>query len=197
MHAPGGSVFPSNVQVPVSQAPSPVADQSRSFCIDGIARTILVTGANRGIGLGICEILSAAGHRIVMACRDTAAAESEAKRLRAKGGNVGVLPMNLAEPDSIEAAISTLDGEGVAIDVLINNAGIHPPGTTYRVADDAWRQAMEVNFFGPLRLIRALVPSMKNASTVEWSTSRPRMQVSATVSKDRQRMQSPRWRSMR
>ena len=81
-------------------------------------RTVVVTGANSGIGLGAVRELAAAGARVVMACRDTAKGEAVAARLT---GDVEVQSLDLADLASVRAFAKGIEGP---IDVLINNAGV-------------------------------------------------------------------------
>jgi NAD(P)-dependent dehydrogenase (short-subunit alcohol dehydrogenase family) len=81
-------------------------------------RTVVVTGANSGIGLGAVRELAAAGARVVMACRDTAKGEAAAARL---DGNVEVQSLDLADLSSVRAFAKGIEGP---VDVLINNAGV-------------------------------------------------------------------------
>jgi len=123
-------------------------------------RTALVTGANRGIGLAVARGLAAEGLRVILACRSISLGEKAAANLRKGGADARFLEMDLTRPDSIDAAVRRLAEDGVEIDVLVNNAGIYPSGGLFDVEMETVREAMEVHFFGPLHLSRALVPGM-------------------------------------
>lgn len=113
----------------------------------------LVTGANRGIGLAIARELGRQGLRVILGCRD--AEEGEAASLAVPGAEVQVL--DLEDRESVETAVRALAGR---VDVLINNAGVCPPGTLETVGADSVRAAFEVHVFGPLALIQGLLPGM-------------------------------------
>jgi NAD(P)-dependent dehydrogenase (short-subunit alcohol dehydrogenase family) len=123
-------------------------------------RTALVTGANRGIGLATARALAGKGMRVVLACRSMKAGATAAAKLRKAGADARAVEMDLTRPESIEAALAALAGDGVTIDALVNNAGIYPQGDLFQMDMDTMREAMEVHFFGPLALAQALVPGM-------------------------------------
>jgi NAD(P)-dependent dehydrogenase (short-subunit alcohol dehydrogenase family) len=119
-------------------------------------RTALVTGANRGIGLEVARQLAAAGLRVILAVRSL----EEGNAAAAKLADARALRLDVADPASIAAAVAGLQRDRVDIDVLVNNAGVYREGGTFGVPIDAVRESMEVHFFGPLALCRALVPGM-------------------------------------
>ena len=92
---------------------------------DQTGRTVLVTGANSGLGLRTAQVLAARGAHVIMGCRS--AERGEAARLQV-GGSAEVLELDLADLGSVRAAAEKVE----ALDVLINNAVIMavPYGTT-------------------------------------------------------------------
>jgi NAD(P)-dependent dehydrogenase (short-subunit alcohol dehydrogenase family) len=126
-------------------------------------RTALVTGANRGIGLAVAEALGRAGLRIWVGARDAAAGAQAAARLTDAGLQASPLALDVASPASIDAALARLAADGTRVDVLVNDAGVYPPGDALSAEEGAFREAMEVHLFGPLRLARALLPAMRSA----------------------------------
>ena len=123
-------------------------------------RTALVTGGNRGIGLAICEGLVDRGLRVVMGSRDEANGEAAARALRADGGTVRVEPIDVADPDAIQACADRLAADDVAVDVLVNNAGIYPENDALDATLDQLDRAWTVNTRGPWLLGQAFVPGM-------------------------------------
>jgi NAD(P)-dependent dehydrogenase (short-subunit alcohol dehydrogenase family) len=126
------------------------------------ARTALITGGNRGVGLAIAQGLSARGLSVVLGVRDVDAAEA----LRPSFANpdaVSVVALDVASQPTVARALGELARRELHIDVLVNNAGILPEGDTFSTPDEAMREAMEVHFFGPLALARGLVPAMQRA----------------------------------
>jgi NAD(P)-dependent dehydrogenase (short-subunit alcohol dehydrogenase family) len=123
-------------------------------------RTALVTGGNRGIGLAICEGLVDRGLTVVLGSRDEANGEAAARPLRDDGGTVRVEQIDVAEPDSIDACAERLAADGVAVDVLVNNAGIYPEADALDATLDQLDRAWTVNTRGPWLLVKKFVPGM-------------------------------------
>lgn len=125
-------------------------------------RTALVTGANRGLGLATAQALAALHHRVVLGVRDVdAGADALASLAPAPAGSEHrVLALDVGYPDSIEAALIEVEREGIAIDVLINNAGVLEEGTVLNARLEHFDDSWAVNVRGPWLLIRALMPDM-------------------------------------
>ena len=125
--------------------------------------TVLVTGANRGIGLDYCRALQARGDQVIAVCR-TPSPELEALGVRIE-----------AHIDlSSEVAIADLGHrlDGLALDVLILNAGILESTSLEALDPDSLRRQFEVNALAPLRLTRALLPNLHHGSKLVLMTSR-------------------------
>ena len=123
-------------------------------------RTALVTGGNRGIGLAICEGLADHGLNIVLGSRDETNGEAAARSIRENGGTVRVEQIDVAEPDLIDACYRRLQDDGVAVDVLVNNAGIYPENDAIDATIDQLDRAWTVNTRGPWLLVKKFVPDM-------------------------------------
>lgn len=91
--------------------------------------TILVTGANSGIGKEIATQLAAQGAELILACRDAEAGEAVADEIRERHeeARVDVRRVDLSSPESIRAFAHRLTRDGRSLDVLVNNAGVHLP----------------------------------------------------------------------
>lgn len=111
-------------------------------------RSVLITGANRGIGLEFARQHSAAGWRVIGTAREPdAAAELHAL-------SVDVVQLDVTDPSSVDRLARDL--AGTPIDLLINNAGIQP--LMWKLAEvdfDAFQRALAVNTVGPVRVTRA------------------------------------------
>jgi len=122
-----------------------------------MARTALVTGANRGIGLEVCRQLAQQGLRVWLGSRDKAKGEAAAERL---GGDVRAVTLDVADPGAAERALAEIG----PVDVLINNAAIHYD-TFERALSVDWRiaaEAFETNFFAAWRLMKVFAPGMRH-----------------------------------
>ena len=125
--------------------------------------TILITGANRGIGLALARAYVARGDTVLAACRVTSKALTDLGVKVYEGVEVG-------DDASVDRLASSLGR--TQIDVLINNAGIHSNETLDDLNFDRIRRQMEVNAYGPLRVTRALLPHLHEGSKVVIVTSR-------------------------
>ena len=118
-------------------------------------RTALVTGANRGIGLEAARQLARAGLDVVLTARDVSAGEAAAAEL-----DVRFEELDVSSDRSVGECAGRLERDGVAVDVLVNNAGVLESGAILSVDDDLMRRTLEVNLLGPLRTARAFMPGM-------------------------------------
>jgi NAD(P)-dependent dehydrogenase (short-subunit alcohol dehydrogenase family) len=125
--------------------------------------TILVTGANRGIGLELCRQLAERGDDVIGACR-TPSEELEALNIDVIGG------VDVTDDISVEGLRSALGTR--QLDILIHNAGILQSDTFESLDFDAMRRQFEVNTLGPLRVIRALADNLHEGSKVGIVSSR-------------------------
>lgn len=124
---------------------------------DQTDRTIVITGANSGLGLQATEALTVAGARVLMACRDTSRAEAARSGL-SRPDNAEVVELDLANLDSVRSAAETLGQQKP--DVLINNAGL----MNIPLARTAQGHEMQfgVNVLGHVALTRSLVPALQD-----------------------------------
>ena len=113
--------------------------------------TALITGAGGGIGAAIAEAL-APTHTLLLAGRPSARLDSVAARLGAT-----TWPMDLTDPDDIEAAAEVL----TELDVLVHNAGVAFPGRVAESTPEQWRATFEVNVTGAVVLTCALLPALR------------------------------------
>ena len=122
--------------------------------------TVLVTGANRGLGLEFARQYTAEGWQVLAACRAPDAATDLQGLAAASGGRIRVLGINVADTASVRAAAVALKGE--AIDLLLNNAGVGgPPGQQLGNLDyAAWARVLDTNTLGPMRVTEAFLDNV-------------------------------------
>jgi NAD(P)-dependent dehydrogenase (short-subunit alcohol dehydrogenase family) len=119
--------------------------------------SVLITGANRGLGFEFVKQYAAEGWQIYAACRDPNSSLELRRLADASGQKVRVLVLHVTDPTSIKSAAAELDGQ--AIDVLLNNAGIigAQRQTIGNIDYEAWAKVFDVNTMGPMRVSEAFV----------------------------------------
>jgi NAD(P)-dependent dehydrogenase (short-subunit alcohol dehydrogenase family) len=123
-------------------------------------RTVLVTGANRGIGLAVARQLAELGNLVLLGSRDAKAGEEAAAPLRRLGLDVAPIRLDLADAATIDAAVEEIERSGHSVDVLVNNAGVLHEKPLLELTDEEIADSVAVHVTGPIRLVRAVVPNM-------------------------------------
>lgn len=123
-------------------------------------KTIVITGANSGIGLETARELARGGATIVMACRDPARAEAARSDIaaRAPGAKLELVRLDLASLVSVRSCADALIGQWPKIDVLINNAGLFP--FKRQTTADGFEMQFGVNHLAHFLLTQRLMPSL-------------------------------------
>lgn len=114
-------------------------------------KTILITGANRGIGLGLTKIFNEAGWQVIACCREPNKADDLSKLK-----NILIERLDVSDPRSIEELSKKLSN--TTIDVLVNNAGIMGSTAEFgQLKMDDWLQVFKVNTVAPTLMTQAFV----------------------------------------
>lgn len=132
--------------------------------IDLAEQVILITGASSGIGAALAEQLALKfpGIRLVLAARNQEKLAQVAERCQKAGAEVLVVPTDLTNPEQVKALPEkTLEQFG-QIDVLVNNAGYGQMGAVELIPTPAVQRQFQVNLLGPLALIQALIPILRD-----------------------------------
>jgi NAD(P)-dependent dehydrogenase (short-subunit alcohol dehydrogenase family) len=123
-------------------------------------KTIVITGAARGIGHATAQALLARGARVVIGDRDVAALEKAVAEL-ARSGQITGHPLDVSDAESFSGFLDKARADGSGhIDVLVNNAGVMPVGPFLDQSDQAIRTSVEVNLYGVLTGCRLVLPEM-------------------------------------
>ncbi len=124
-------------------------------------KTIIVTGSNSGIGKEAALNLAKSGHRILMLCRDSEKSKQVHSEIVTQSGNENVflIPVDLSECDSIQAAGELIKRQYPKIDVLINNAGVYK--VKRAETTNGIEMSFAVNFLGPYMLSQLLLDNLE------------------------------------
>ena len=132
------------------------------------SRTVLITGANKGIGYEVGRQLARGGARVFLGARDTGRGEAAVEQLETENpaARVEFLLIDVSMPASIDEAVAALGAKISSLDVLINNAGIleDRDGSILDTDLDLLRRTLETNTLGPLYLTQKLVPLLAKAA---------------------------------
>jgi NAD(P)-dependent dehydrogenase (short-subunit alcohol dehydrogenase family) len=115
-------------------------------------KTVLITGASSGLGKAIAVHLAQQGYRVYGTSRSPGADFSQ----------VRMVTLDVTDEDSVQRAVAAVIAEAGRIDVLINNAGSGLCGALEDTGIDEARWQIDTNFFGPVRMIKAVLPHMRN-----------------------------------
>ncbi|KAI8960355.1 putative short-chain oxidoreductase [Daldinia sp. FL1419] len=120
--------------------------------------TWLITGCSSGFGLALTRLAQANGHKVIATSRNPGRTPELVEEITKKGGEW--IRLNQDEQDC-GRVVEDVEARGIAIDILVNSAGIGMTGPAECFSEEEVRQVMETNFFGPYRLMRAAAPYMR------------------------------------
>lgn len=123
-------------------------------------KSVIVTGANRGIGKAISLRMAKMGHSLFLLARDEEALDAVASECRAMNVSVSYLAGELADTSYLDSALQAAADAHGAVDVLVNNAGAARRESVQEANMEAWRQIMDLNFNAVVYLSRQVLPAM-------------------------------------
>jgi NAD(P)-dependent dehydrogenase (short-subunit alcohol dehydrogenase family) len=119
-----------------------------------------VTGGGRGLGRAIARALGAEGLAVAVAARSQDQIDAAATELRAAGGRVLAVALDVTDPGSVAAAVAAVTADLGPIDVLVNNAGIAESAPFARTTLAQWERHLHVNATGPYLVTHAVLAGM-------------------------------------
>ena len=133
---------------------------------------VLITGANRGIGLEFASQYARDGWMVLACCRSPQDA-SALQALAKTHANIQILPLDVADFTQIDVLARQL--KDLKIDLLINNAGIYPDSSTDDINTNDWLDAFKVNSMAPLKMAMAFAPQLANSQLKKIATLSSKM----------------------
>ena len=128
-------------------------------------KTVLVTGANKGIGHEVARQLAAKEFHVFVGARNAKAGRKAAEGMAKQTGKATFLEIDVSDNESVTNAAREFSKIADHLDVLVNNAGIIVDGddAILEVSDDLLRKTLETNTLGPLRVTRAFTPLLRKS----------------------------------
>jgi 3-oxoacyl-[acyl-carrier protein] reductase len=124
-------------------------------------RSVIVTGASKGIGKGIARVFASKGALVLLAARDLAQAEVAAGEIRSAGGKASAVAADVSrEEDCARMARTAVERHG-AIDIVCCNAGIFPAARLGAMTAGDWDQVLDVNLKGTFLTVHACLTDLK------------------------------------
>lgn len=121
-----------------------------------------ITGGGSGIGLAGAEALAAQGWRVVISGRRAEVVDEAAAALRAKGGDVAAIALDVGRSGDVERVAQEVLARHGRIDCLVNSAGLNVPKRSWAdVTTEGWDQVVDINLNGLMYCIKAVLPAMR------------------------------------
>jgi len=133
----------------------------RIFEYDLKNKTVLITGGSRGLGLVMAREFAREGSRLVLCARDEEELDQARLDLESLGAEVMVVPCDIRNQQDVNAMIAAVNDRFGVVDVLVNNAGVIQVGPIEVMTHEDFELAMQAHFWGPLNMIMAVLPSMR------------------------------------
>ncbi len=129
--------------------------------MDISGKVTIITGASEGIGRAAAKCFAEAGAKVVLAARSRDKLEALAEELRAQKRDVFVVPTDMRDCGAVKQMVEQAFDHYGRIDILINNAGQSAAGPVASIDVSHFRVIMELNVYGALFAIQAVVPKMR------------------------------------
>lgn len=124
-------------------------------------RVVVITGGSRGLGLALAREFASEGARLFLLARSAPDLERVLGDLDARGGQATAIACDIRDPDQVAHAVARIGAAAHRIDVLVNNAGIIQSLPFEHATTADFEDALDTHFWGPLWLIRAVLPWMR------------------------------------
>jgi 3-oxoacyl-[acyl-carrier protein] reductase len=127
---------------------------------------VLLVGGTRGIGRAAARLLAEEGARVALVARDASALEATAAEVRGAGSEAVGITADVRRPDDCARAVGQAAETFGEFDAVIHAAGRGFRGAFADLDEATWREAFELDFFAPVRIVRLAVPHMKKGGRI-------------------------------
>lgn len=129
-------------------------------------RHVLITGAGSGIGAAVALALAQQGCRLTLAGRSHEKLQHQAEALRAQVAHAAIVlaPLDITDPNAVQAAVQQAQGQLGPVNILVNNAGQAQSQPFVRTDATLWQQMLDVNLSGTFHVTQAVLPGMLDAA---------------------------------
>jgi 3-oxoacyl-[acyl-carrier protein] reductase len=128
-------------------------------------RSVIVTGASKGIGKGIARVFAGKGAKVLLAARDLAQGEAAAAEIRALvgagGGMASAVAADVSSPEDCARMAATASERHGGIDIVCSNAGVFPSARLGEMSVADWDQVLDINLKGTFLTVNACLPGLK------------------------------------
>lgn len=141
---------------------TPIADMKNAYGVSG--KNVVVTGGNRGIGRGIVQAFAESGANVAILCRNLDSGRLAVSEIEKLGGRYTAIGCDVADIDSVTAAVAEVFKFFDNVDVLVNNAGVATKEPFLSEAGlKEWHRVINTDLHGPANVIHAIAPRMVEA----------------------------------
>jgi len=126
-------------------------------------KSVIITGANRGIGYETTLAFGRAGYKVFATMRNPDTATALKQKIEQESLPIIISKMDVDSDESVKQCIDNIQQENGPVDVLVNNAGIERHSSIEELDMSEFKAVMETNYFGVVRCIKAVLPQMRNA----------------------------------
>ena len=149
--------------------------------VEAVKRTVLITGAGKGIGLATARQFAKAGAAVALVDRDRQAVADAAAEIEREGGRCLAVAADVSSSADVARAVERSVSTFGSLDVVVNNAGIHFARAIDEYTDEEWDRILAVNLKGPFHVVRAALPALRQSKgTIVFVAS-----MTALVGQDR------------
>lgn len=124
-------------------------------------KSVIITGANRGIGLQTTLVFARAGYKVYATMRNPEGATSLKEKIKEQSLNVLMMALDVDSDASVKSCFERIHKENGVVDVLVNNAGIERHGAIEEMELSVFKEVMETNYFGVIRCVKEVLPLMR------------------------------------